>query len=198
MDKIASVETTTRVQEYVNHYLTETSDIANAVDRSDIVAVHEQLQALKQRKGRLFILGIGGSSANASHAVNDFRKIAGIEAYAPGDNVAELTAWANDKGWEWIFEEYLRESNLTAADAILVLSVGGGSPSTSFNLVRAMEFAKMQGSTILAIVSRDGGAARRLADASVLVPVVNSDRITPHAEGWQAIIWHLLVNALVI
>jgi D-sedoheptulose 7-phosphate isomerase len=141
-------------------------------------------------------LGVGGSAANASHAVNDFRKIAGIEAYAPTDNVAELTAWTNDESWECVFARWLEGSRLQARDVLLVLSVGGGSERASLNLVRAMEYAKNIGAEITAIVSRDGGKARELADAHLLIPVVSNERITPHAEGWQTVIWHLLVNCI--
>jgi len=139
---------------------------------------------------------VGGSAGNASHAVNDFRKIAGIESYAPTDNVSELTAWTNDVGWDVVFSNWLATSRLGDQDMVLVLSVGGGSATTSLNMVRAMDFAKAKGAGILAIVSRDGGRAKQLADVAILVPVVALERITPHAEGWQAILWHLLVNAL--
>jgi D-sedoheptulose 7-phosphate isomerase len=182
---------------YIETYLEETMAIARAIDRSQVVVAIDLLRKLRVVEGRLFILGVGGSAGNASHAVNDFRKIAGIEAYAPTDNVSELTAWTNDVGWEVVFERWLRTSHLGPKDALLVFSVGGGSATTSRNLVRAMEFAKQVGAKIIAVVSRDGGRARELGDAAILVPVITLERITPHAEGWQGVLWHMLVNALV-
>jgi D-sedoheptulose 7-phosphate isomerase len=184
-------------QDYVALFLQETRQIAEQIDQSSIAAAIEILRDLKQREGRLFILGVGGSAANASHAVNDFRKIAQIETYAPTDNVAELTAWVNDVSWEAVFINWLKTSHLKADDALLVLSVGGGTPNTSANLVQAMDHAKSVGAKVIAIVSRDGGHARQVADAAVLIPVVAQDRITPHAESWQAVVWHMIVNALV-
>lgn len=182
---------------FIETYLEETARIARELDRVALASAIRHLSALKARGGRLFILGVGGSAGNASHAVNDFRKIADIESYAPTDNVSELTAWTNDVGWEVVFERWLKTSRLRADDALLVFSVGGGSATTSLNLVLAMEHAKAVGATILAVVSRDGGRARELGDATVLIPVVAPERITPHAEGWQGVVWHLLVNALV-
>lgn len=181
---------------YINTYLAETIRIAETVDRVALASALELLKRLKASGGRLFILGVGGSAGNASHAVNDFRKIAGIEAYAPTDNVSELTAWTNDVGWEVVFERWLKTSKLNAQDCLLVFSVGGGSATTSRNLVNAMEHAKAVGASILSIVSRDGGKAKELGDVTVLIPVVSADRITPHAEGWQGVVWHLLVNGL--
>ncbi len=182
---------------YISTYLEETKQIADQIDQDAIASAIGLLRQLKQRNGRLFILGNGGSAANASHAVNDFRKIAGIEAYAPTDNVAELTAWANDEAWYTTFYKWLVESRLCNNDMLLVLSVGGGSATTSTNLVKAMSYAKYRETHIAAIVGRDGGKARELADVCILVPTVNEKHITPHAESWQAIIWHLLANALV-
>jgi D-sedoheptulose 7-phosphate isomerase len=184
----------TKYREYVNRYLKETSEIAEKIDRAVISRMAGMLADLRQRKGRLFILGVGGSAANASHAVNDFRKIAGIEAYAPTDNVAELTAWTNDESWECVFVNWLKGSKLNKNDALLIFSVGGGSEKASLNLVRAMEYARHIQALTMAIVSRDGGMARKLADTTLLIPVVSDERITPHAEGWQAVIWHLMVN----
>lgn len=181
---------------YVEQYLAETIEIAQTINRDTIARAIALLREVREREGRLFILGVGGSAGNASHAVNDFRKIARIEAYAPTDNVSELTAWVNDVSWEVVFEAWLKESHLRASDALLVFSVGGGSPTTSQNLVRAMQYAKQIDARILAVVSRDGGAAKQLGDVTVLVPVVAAARITPHAEGWQAVMWHLLVSAL--
>ena len=183
-------------QTYIDTYLSETIRIAETVDRGAIARALDLLGKLKASGGRLFILGVGGSAGNASHAVNDFRKIAGIEAYAPTDNVSELTAWTNDVGWEVVFERWLKTSKLKAEDCLLVFSVGGGSATTSLNLVNAMRHAKAVGAPILSVVSRDGGKAKELGDVTVLVPVVAPDRITPHAEGWQGVIWHLLVNGL--
>ena len=185
-----------RYKEYVEKYLEETADITASVDRVVIAEMAGMLAGLREGGGRLFILGVGGSAANASHAVNDFRKIAGIEAYAPTDNVAELTAWTNDESWECVFANWLKGSNLSSNDALLIFSVGGGSDKASLNLVRAMEFARERSARIMAVVSRDGGKAREMADAAVLIPVVSDERITPHAEGWQAVIWHLLVNCI--
>ncbi len=182
--------------DYAVQYLKETTEIAGNVNREAIAQTAAALSELKRRGGRLFILGVGGSAANASHAVNDFRKIAGIEAYAPTDNVAELTAWTNDEGWEGVFVNWLKESKLCSKDALLILSVGGGSETASMNLVLAMEYAGAVTSTILAIVSRTGGKARELADVAILIPVVSDERITPHAEGWQAVILHLLANCI--
>jgi D-sedoheptulose 7-phosphate isomerase len=183
--------------EYAEQYLKETEDIAGSIDKQETVRAIEIMAALKKAGGRLFILGVGGSAANASHAVNDFRKIAGIEAYAPTDNVAELTARTNDEGWNTTFVKWLEISRLNKNDALLILSVGGGSPTTSLNIKEAIDYAGKTGAKITAIVSRDGGYAKQNADACILVPVVSDSRITPHAEGWQGVIWHLIVNALV-
>jgi len=155
------------------------------------------LKTLKEQSGRLFILGVGGSAANASHAVNDFRKIGGIETYAPTDNVAELSARTNDEGWDTTFVEWLKISKLSSQDGVMIFSVGGGSNKASLNIVNALRLAKECGARILSIVSRDGGYSKKVSDACVLVPVVSDERITPHAEGWQGIIWHLLVNAII-
>lgn len=182
---------------YIKRYLEETKRIAEEIPVAQINRGIEILKKLKEQGGRLFILGVGGSAANASHAVNDFRKIGGIEAYTPTDNVAELSARTNDEGWDSTFVEWLKVSRLSDKDAILVLSVGGGSEKASLNIVNALKLAKEQGTKIVSIVSRDGGYSKVVSDACVLVPVVDEERITPHAEGWQGIIWHLLVNALV-
>lgn len=184
------------IKEYIESYLDETKKIVEAIDRPNIEKAIEVLKNTKNADGRLFILGIGGSASNASHAVNDFRKIAGIETYAPTDNVSELTAWTNDNGFEYIFINWLRTSKLRKNDTIMIFSVGGGSATTSKNLVLAMEYAKSEGAGIVSIVSRDGGAALKMSDACILVPVVSDQRITPHAEGWQGVLWHLIVNAI--
>jgi D-sedoheptulose 7-phosphate isomerase len=158
-------------------------------------AVH-LLAAVRARGGRLFILGVGGSAANASHAVNDFRMLAGIEAYAPTDNVSELTARTNDNGWHSVFSEWLNGSRLNEKDAVLVLSVGGGSleRNISPNLVSALDFAKERGSAILGIVGRDGGYTAQLADVAIIVPTINPANTTPHTEAFQAVVWHLWIS----
>lgn len=182
--------------DYISNYLQETQQISQSMDLGAIQKGLECLQRLKASGGRLFILGVGGSAGNASHAVNDFRKIAGIESYAPTDNVSELTARTNDEGWETIFVQWLKTSRLNKNDVVMVLSVGGGTRTTSQNLVLALEYARAVGAGILGIVSRDGGMTRQLADVTILIPVVAAERITPHAEGWQGIVWHLWVNAI--
>jgi len=182
--------------EYTAQYLTETKQVADNVDKEEIVKAISIFKTLKESGGRLFILGVGGSAANASHAVNDFRKIGGIETYCPTDNISELTARTNDEGWSTTFTEWLKTSKLSAEDALLIFSVGGGSEHTSLNIKEAIDLAKEKGSKIVGIVSRDGGYTKQNADACVLIPIVSDDRITPHAEGWQGIVWHLMVNAL--
>jgi D-sedoheptulose 7-phosphate isomerase len=176
---------------YITEYLNEVQDIAEQLDQS---AIEKAVDILTNLKGRLFILGVGGSAANASHAVNDFRKITGIEAYAPTDNVAELTARTNDDGWETVFSDWLLTSKLGPWDVLLILSVGGGSSTTSQNLVKAMQLALSKSVQIISIVGRDGGHAMKVSDACILIPIVSQDRITPHQESFQAVIWHLLVN----
>ena len=183
-------------RDYVNQYLSETEKIIQSIDRNEIMGAIDLLSDLKRTQGRLFILGIGGSAGNASHAVNDFRKICNIEAYAPTDNVSELTAWTNDDSFDMIFKNWLLTSKLSDKDALLVFSVGGGSQKASYNLVLAMEEAKQVGARIVSIVSRDGGAAIKLSDVCVLVPVIAQERVTPHAEGWQGILWHLIVGGI--
>ena len=180
----------------IKQYLEEVKQIADIIDQNEIQKMIDILFELKTNGGRLFILGVGGSAANASHAVNDFRKICGIEAYAPTDNVAELTARTNDDGWQHTFSDWLVVSNLNEKDAIFVLSVGGGNlvENISPNIVEALTYAQNRGSKILGIVSRDGGYTKQVADACVLIPVVNDKFITPHAEAFQGVIWHLIVN----
>jgi len=186
----------TKYKEYVNNYLSEVIEIVEQIDRTSIVEFAESIEDLRFRGGRLFILGVGGSAANASHAVNDFRKIAGVECYSGLDNVSELTARINDEGWDTSLSEWLKVSNIRASDSILILSVGGGTDNTSQNLVKAMECAKAAGASILSLVSRDGGKAKELSDVCVLIPVIQEERITPHAEEWQAILWHMIVSAI--
>jgi len=177
-------------------FLTEAREVAARLDSEAIERVVAELAALRRREGRLFILGVGGSAGNASHAVNDFRKLAGIEAYAPTDNVSELTARINDEGWDTSFVEWLRVSRLRAGDALLVLSVGGGDleKNVSPNLVRAVQYAKEVGSRVLGIVGRNGGYTAVAGDAVVIIPVVNDDHVTPHSEAFQAVVWHLMVT----
>lgn len=182
--------------EYIKNYLNETNKIVNTISQVEILKAIEILRNTKENDGRLFILGVGGSAANASHAVNDFRKIGNIETYAPTDNVSELTARTNDEGWETTFCEWLKGSHINSKDTIMVLSVGGGSESTSLNIVNALKLAKDRECKIVSIVSRDGGYAARVSDSAILIPVVSNERITPHAEGWQGVVWHLMVNAL--
>ncbi|MGA3238702.1 MAG: SIS domain-containing protein [Bryobacteraceae bacterium] len=177
-------------------FLHEASEILNRLDTATIDRAVALLADTRRRKGRLFILGVGGSAANASHAVNDFRKIAGIEAYAPTDNVSELTARTNDEGWATVFENWLRVSQLSPSDTILIFSVGGGTleKQVSPNLVAALQFAKQVGCKIIGIVGRDGGFTATVADACVLIPTVNPAHVTPHAEAFQAVVWHLMVS----
>ncbi len=181
---------------HTHQYLAEASEIIQKLDTAAIDQIVALLVALRERGGRLFILGVGGSAANASHAVNDFRKIVGIEAYAPTDNVSELTARTNDEGWETVFAAWLRGSHLRVDDMLLILSVGGGNleKNVSPNLVRALEYARQIGATITGIVGRDGGYTAQVADACVIVPTVNARTVTPHSEAFQAVIWHLLVS----
>jgi len=185
-----------KISDYISQYLEETKKIADLISKKELSQMVSQLLELKKNQGRLFILGVGGSAANASHAVNDFRKIAGIESYAPTDNVSELTARINDESWEGVFESWLKTSRFTSKDALLVFSVGGGTSSTSRNLVYAMEHGKKEKGKIFSIVSRNGGAAKELSDVCILIPVIDESRITPHAEGWQAVAWHLVVTCL--
>jgi len=180
----------------IDSYLKETVEVANRLSRDDLQNLLLGLSTLRSNNGRLFIIGVGGSAANASHAVNDFRKIAKIDAYTPLDNVSELTARINDDGWDSCITDTLRVSNFGTNDAILTLSVGGGSEKTSLNLVRAMQYAKNVGGKVFGIVSRDGGMTAKLADACVVIPAVNSETITPHAEEFQAVVWHMLVTLL--
>jgi D-sedoheptulose 7-phosphate isomerase len=181
---------------FTDQFLDEAAAVIRGLDRSSIDGLVSLLSATRAREGRLFILGVGGSAGNASHAVNDFRKIVGIEAYAPTDNVSELTARTNDEGWATVFEAWLRVSRLRPEDMILVFSVGGGSleKQVSPNLVMALQYAQSVGAKIGGIVGRDGGFTAKVADACVLVPVVNAAHITPHSEAFQAVVWHLLVS----
>ena len=181
---------------FTEQFLAETSEIIRRVDMGAVEAVASLLAACRASGGRLFILGVGGGAANASHAVNDFRKICGLEAYAPTDNVSELTARTNDEGWAGVFEGWLRVSRLRAPDMLLIFSVGGGDleKQVSPNLVTAIRYAKSVGARVAGIVGRDGGFTRLVADACILVPVANPLHVTPHTEAFQAVLWHLLVT----
>jgi D-sedoheptulose 7-phosphate isomerase len=181
---------------FTAQYLAETIEIIRNLDGGAIDKMVSILAGTREAHGRLFILGVGGSAANASHAVNDFRKIAGIECYAPTDNVSELTARTNDEGWASVFEAWLKISHLCAEDTIMVLSVGGGNleKQVSPNLVAAVQYAKSIGSKVIGLLGRDGGYTATVADACVIVPTVNPMHVTPHSEAFQAVIWHLLVS----
>jgi len=181
---------------FAKQFLTEVQQVVAALDTDAIEKCADELARVRERGGRLFILGVGGSAANASHAVNDFRKICGFEAYAPTDNVSELTARTNDDGWATIFAEWLKGSRLNAQDGLLIFSVGGGNleKNVSPNLVSAIQLAKNAGATIVGIVGRDGGYTAREATACAIIPTVNAVHVTPHSEAFQAVVWHLLVS----
>jgi D-sedoheptulose 7-phosphate isomerase len=182
--------------DFIATYLDETVSVVRALDAGEIAGVVAGLARVRDGGGRLFILGVGGSAAHASHAVNDFRKLCAFEAYTPTDNVSELTARVNDEGWDTSFAAWLGVSRLGPRDAVLVFSVGGGSAekNVSANLVRALELAAERGSAVFGVVGRDGGATREAAEACVVIPTVSPDRITPHTEGLCAVVWHLLVS----
>jgi len=181
---------------FTQKYLDESIDLIRKLDAGAIEAMADGLASVRAGGGRLFILGVGGSAGHASHAVNDFRKICGFEAYTPTDNVSELTARVNDEGWDTCFSEWLKGSRLRAGDGLLVFSVGGGNreKSVSVNLVRSLELARQVGAKVYGIVGRDGGFTKQVADACVVVPTVASERVTPHTEGFAAVVWHLLVS----
>src|SRR5438034_7089993 len=181
---------------HVTQYFTEAKELIDKLEYDAIEKLVDELVSLRERRGRLFILGVGGSAANASHAVNDFRRICGFEAYAPTDNVAELTARTNDEGWATVLSEWLKGSRLDARDGLLIFSVGGGDleKNVSPNLVNAIQLAKRVGATILGIVGRDGGYTAREATACVVIPTVNPAHVTPHSEAFQAVVWHLFVS----
>jgi D-sedoheptulose 7-phosphate isomerase len=184
------------MSKYINQYLLEVEEIAKKIDKIEINKVVERLVKLKKEKGRLFFLGVGGSAGNCSHAVNDFRKIAQIESYTPVDNVSELTARTNDEGWETIFSNWLEISNLNSKDVVFIFSVGGGNTekNVSVNIVKAIDYCLKTKSDVVGIVSRDGGHTAQNAIACVKIPVISNNTITPHAEAWQAVIWHLIVT----
>jgi D-sedoheptulose 7-phosphate isomerase len=184
-------------EDYIETYFKDCVEIINRIDREQITKISVLLKKIQLKQGRLFILGVGGSAGNASHAVNDFRKIAGIESYAPTDNISELTARVNDDGWETVFVNWLKGSRLNSRDGILVFSVGGGNAekNVSVNLVKALQYAKDVSASIMGIVGRDGGYTAKVADACVIIPTVNNETITPQTEAFQAVIWHLLVSS---
>jgi D-sedoheptulose 7-phosphate isomerase len=184
------------VSDFVRTYLEESVRILQAINVAELEAVARGLSSVRDAGGRLFILGVGGSAGHASHAVNDFRKICGFEAYAPTDNVSELTARINDEGWDTCFSEWLKGSRLRAEDALFVFSVGGGNreKNVSPNLVHALEVAAAVGAKTFGVVGKDGGATKRAAQACVVIPPLFADRITPHTEGLAAVLWHLLVS----
>ncbi len=181
---------------YSDTHLREAAEIIAKLDSSACERAVELLVSVRENGGRVFVLGVGGSAANASHAVNDLRKIAGLECYAPTDNVSELTARTNDDGWKTVFVEWLKGSRLNHRDALFVLSVGGGDlkRNVSPNLVAALDLAKAIGAKVLGIVGRDGGYTAKVADVAVIIPTVNADNVTPHAEAFQAVVWHLFVS----
>jgi len=182
--------------QFVARYLEEVAQVAGRLDRAAIGRLVDLLVDVRERGGRLFVLGVGGSAGNASHAVNDFRKLVGLEAYTPTDNVSELTARINDDGWDTAYANWLKGSRLGPRDCVLVFSVGGGDTerNVSTNLVRAVEYAKSLGARVAGIVGRDGGFTAKIADACVIVPTVNPETVTPHTEAFQAVLWHLLVS----
>jgi len=181
---------------YTQQHLKEAAEIIQKLDVAAIEKAADLLAEIKRGGGRLFFLGVGGSAGNCSHAVNDFRKIVGIESYAPTDNVSELTARTNDEGWASVFVEWLKVSRLTAKDGVVVFSVGGGNleKNISPNLVTALQYAKSVGARVAGIVGRDGGYTAKVADACVIIPTVNPETVTPHSEAFQAVVWHLLVS----
>lgn len=183
------------MDQYIHSYLEEVKKIADGIDEVSIRKMVDILIDVRSNKGRLFMIGVGGGAGNAGHAVNDFRKLTGIESYAPTDNVSELTARTNDEGWQTIFANWLKVSNINSKDALLVFSVGGGNleKNISPNIVEALKLAKEIGAKVLGVVGRDGGYTKQVADACVVVPTVNNGAVTPHTEAFQAVVWHLLV-----
>lgn len=182
--------------DHVAAFFAQAADICSRIDRGAVEAIAQGLRKTRDQGGRLFILGVGGSAGNASHAVNDFRKLCGIETYAPTDNVSELTARTNDEGWETVFAGWLQTSRVNDKDAILVFSVGGGNAehNVSMNLVHGLKLAKDRGAKVFGVVGRDGGYTAKVADAAVIVPTVDDKLVTPHAEAFQGVVWHCLVS----
>ena len=181
---------------FVNQYLKESKEIIDLLDKDEIIKMVDLIKNTRDNKGRLFILGVGGGAGHAGHAVNDFRKICGVEAYAPTDNVSELTARVNDDGWDTSYSNWLKGSNLNEKDILLIFSVGGGhlEKNISVNIVKSMELAQERGSKICGVVGRDGGYTAQVASACVIIPPINTENVTPHTEGFQALVWHLLVS----
>lgn len=181
---------------FSQNFLKECVEVINQISAEKIEAIAEKLLEIRNRGGRLFFLGVGGSAANCSHAVNDFRKICGFEAYSPADNVSELTARTNDEGWDSVFEEWLKVSRLNENDSLFILSVGGGNAEKNIspNLVKAIKYANTKGSSVIGIVGKDGGFTAQNTDYALIIPTVNSIHVTPHSEAFQAVIWHLLVS----
>jgi D-sedoheptulose 7-phosphate isomerase len=185
-----------QVDDYVDRYLKEVQDIARQISKPQVEKIIGMLAGLREKDGRLFFLGVGGGAGNATHAVNDFRKIAGIETYTPTDNVSELTARVNDQGWATVLVEWLKTSKLSCTDAVFVFSVGGGSEEKgiSINIVNALKHAKEVGAKVFGIVGRDGGYTAKAADVCVVIPTISSDTVTAHTESFQAVLWHLIVS----
>ncbi len=184
------------IAEYTQKFLNDSIAVTQQINLEDYNKLLSELILLKSRQGRLFLLGVGGSAANCSHAVNDFRKLCNIETYTPTDNVSELTARTNDEGWDTVFSKWLKTSRLSKNDSVLVLSVGGGNleKNISTNIVSALQYAQEVGTPILGIVSRDGGYTKKVATACVLIPTISDDTITPYAESFQGLLWHGIVN----
>jgi D-sedoheptulose 7-phosphate isomerase len=182
--------------DYITKYMNEVKQIVEQIDKSEIEKIVELLVDVRENKGRIFFIGVGGGAGNSTHAVNDFRKIAGIEAYTAIDNVSELTARINDDGWDSVFVEWLKVNNLTVNDMVFVFSVGGGNQekNISTNIVKALKYSKSIGTKISGIVGRDGGYTAQVADACVIIPTINKNTVTPHTEAFQAVIWHLIVS----
>ncbi|MCX7833378.1 MAG: SIS domain-containing protein [Ignavibacteria bacterium] len=184
------------MENFIENYFKEAIEVINKIDKRQVSKVINIIKEIKNKNGRLFILGVGGSAANASHAVNDFRKIAGIESYTPTDNVSELTARINDNGWESVFVDWLKISKLNENDCLFILSVGGGNleKNVSVNLIESIKYAKNKNAKVIGIVGRDGGYTGKEADACIIIPTVNEKSVTPHTEAFQAIVWHLIVS----
>lgn len=181
---------------YIEKYLMEAKKIIEKIDKNQIEKMLNLLKTIREKKGRIFFLGVGGGAANASHAVNDFRKICGFEAYTPMDNISELSARVNDDGWESVFINWLKQSKLNENDGIFIFSVGGGNleKNISVNLIRAIDYAKKVNAGIIGVVGKDGGYTEKMADACLIIPMINSSTVTPHTESFQAVIWHLIVS----
>jgi len=181
---------------YIDQYIEEMKQITEKINKKEIKKIVDLINTVREKKGRIFFIGAGGGAGNATHAVNDFRKIAGIESYTPTDNVSELTARTNDDGWESVFVEYLKTSKLNKNDMVFVFSVGGGNQekNISVNIIKALEYTKITGAKICGVVGRDGGYTKKVSDACVVIPTINGKTITPHTEAYQGVIWHLIVS----